>query len=166
MFHGDMAMTSSSPAIFTPPEAAEAEFIDTRFGRIQITREQAVVFPNGLLGMPDAVHFTLAAFPSPKMARFTLLQSLEDASLSFILLPLPLQNTIIAAEDLTQAAQDLEIPADQLATLLVVTVSRESGAAQLSVNARAPVFVHVGKRLAGQYVFPHNKYEIRHALSA
>ena len=168
MFHGEFAMTSSGPAVFNQPlpsEVADVEAIDTRFGRVEVAKAQSISFPTGLLGMPDRMQFALTNFPSPKMARFKLLQSLEDPSLSFITLPIDLQNIIIERADLEQAAGDLDIPVDSLACLLIVTVSREAGAAQLSVNARAPLFIHVGRKVAGQYVFSHSKYDIRHALT-
>ena len=165
MYHGELAMTSSGPAVYNPLMSDTAEALDTRFGRVQVTRTQSIVFPSGLLGMPDRNQFCLTDFPSPKMARFKLLQSLEDPALSFITLPLELQNPIIERADIEQAARDLDIPVEQLACLLIVTVSRETGAAQLFVNARAPLFVHAARRVAGQYVFPNSKYDIRHALT-
>ena len=161
-------MTSSGPAVFNqpmPPQIAEVEAIDTRFGRVEISKAQSILFPTGLLGLPDRMHFGLTNFPSPKMARFKLLQSLEDPALSFITLPIDLQNIIIDRADIEQATRDLEIPVENLACLLIVTVSRDTGVAQLSVNARAPLFIHAGRRVAGQYVFSHNKYDIRHPLT-
>jgi flagellar assembly factor FliW len=168
MFHGELAMTSSGPAVFNQPlpsQTVEVESVETRFGRVEISRAQAILFPTGLLGMPDHMHFALTSFPSPKMARFKLLQSLEDPSLSFITLPIELHNIILDRADIEQAAGDLEIPVDSLACLLIVTVSRDTGGAQLSVNARAPLFIHAARRVAGQYVFSHTKYDIRHPLA-
>lgn len=161
-------MTSGGSAVVNQAvleQAADAETIDTRFGRVKIAREKAVTFPTGLLGMPDRVQFCLTNFPSAKMDRFKLLQSLDDLALSFIALPMDIDNPIIERADMETAARDLDIPVDQLACMLIVTVNRESGAAQLSVNARAPLFVHVTKRVGGQYVFSNNKYDIRHALT-
>ena len=162
-------MTGSGPAVInqavlasSPPESEE---IESRFGRITINTSQQIHFPTGMLGMPDHTRFCLSRFPSEKMARFTLLQSLDDAALSFIVLPVDIANPIIDREDLVQAAQDLEMPLDDLAVLLVVTVHRESGVAKLTVNSRAPVLMHVTRRVAAQYVFPHTKYLIRQPLS-
>ena len=162
-------MTGSGPAVInqavlasTPPEGEE---IESRFGSVTINTDQQIHFPTGMLGMPDSTRFCLSRFPSEKMARFTLLQSLDDMALSFIILPIDLANPIIEREDLEQAARDLEMPIDDVAVLLVVTVHRESGAAKLTVNCRAPVLMHVSRRVAAQYVFPHTKYLIRQPLS-
>ncbi|MES2984043.1 MAG: flagellar assembly protein FliW [Pseudomonadota bacterium] len=162
-------MTGNSPAVIgqsilasTPPEKEE---IDSRFGRVTIYPRNPISFPTGMLGMPDKVHFCLTHLPSERMARFKLLQSLDDTSLSFLTLPVDISNPIIERADLEQAAHDLEMPLNDLAMLLVVTVHRESGVAKLSVNARAPVLMNITRRVAAQYVFPHSKYLIRQPLA-
>lgn len=169
MHHGVMAMTGTGPAMMNPAAMGampEPEMVDTRFGRVSISRNQPIVFPTGMLGLPDKMQFALTNFPSEKMGRFKLLQSLEDLSLSFITLPVDVNNPIVAREDLLAAAKDLDIPLDQLATLFIVSVHREpAGGVKLSVNARAPILVHTGRRLASQHVFSHAKYQIRQPLT-
>lgn len=173
MLQGELLMTGTGPAVIgqsmlTSAAALEQEqeqVLETRFGRIAIQPRQSIYFPTGLLGMPDRTSFCLTHFPSEKMARFKLLQSLDDAALSFITLPIDLENPIIEREDLAQAAGDLEMAIEHVALLLMVTVHRESGVAKLSTNARAPVLVDVSRRVAAQYVFPHAKYLIRQPLS-
>lgn len=169
MLRGEFQMTGSGPAVIgqtmLSSSPIQGEEIDTRFGRVTVQPEQAIFFANGLLGMPDRVHFCLTHFPSEKMARFKLLQSLDDVALSFITLPIDIDNPIIERADLEQAARDLEMMAQNVVVLLMVTVHRESGAAKLSTNARAPMLVDVSRRVAAQYVFPHTKYLIRQPLS-
>jgi flagellar assembly factor FliW len=167
--YGEMAMSGTGPATVnmgavaaTQPERVEVE---SRFGRITINPQQSILFPAGLLGMPNKLQFCLASFPSEKMQRFTIMQSAEDDKLSFITLPLDLINPLIEEADIRQAAKDLDLPLDDLLILLIVSVHRESGAAKLSVNARAPVFIRGSMKVAAQYVFPHTKYLIRQPLS-
>ena len=74
-------------------------------------------------------------------------------------------NPLVAREDIEQAAKDLDIPAAQLAVLLIVSVHRESGVVKLSVNARAPILLHAVRRLATQHVFASTKYQIRQPLT-
>ena len=52
-----------------------------------------------------------------------------------------------------------------VALLLVVTVHRQSNGVKLSVNARAPIFISTLRRVATQYVFHNNKYEIQHLVT-
>ncbi len=159
-------MTGSNPAVLNQPvPESESDVIDTRFGKVQLYRRQPIIFPNGLLGMPDKGQFCLSNFPSEKMNRFKLLQSLEDYNLSFITLPVDVSNSIIERADIEQAARDLDIETDQLISLLIVSVHREPSGTKLSVNARAPIFMHAAKRVATQFVFPHTKYDIRRIIT-
>lgn len=169
MMRGELAMSGTLPAavglgIAAEPPSGRIE-MESRFGRITINTDQAIHFPAGLLGMPNKLQFCLAPFPSAKMQRFTVMQSVDDEKLAFITLPLDLANPIIEEADIRQAARDLDLPLDDLLVLLIVSVHRESGVAKLSVNARAPVFVRGSMKLAAQYVFPHTKYLIRQPLS-
>lgn len=140
------------------------ETIASRFGDISVDMDKAVVFPRGLLGMPDKFQFVLSAFPNPKMQQFTLLQSLEDTALSFITLPLEMQNAIVAAEDIRAASSDLQIKEEDLAILLIVSVHRGMEQVKLSVNARAPLFIDAQRKTGVQYVFQKEKYNVQHML--
>ncbi len=160
-------MSGSGPAMINPgvmPERSDSEVIDTRFGKVTIFRNNPIVLPNGMLGQPDKNQFCLTHFPSDKMARFKLLQSLDDTSLSFITLPVEINNPIVDRADMEQAARDLSIPLNQLVALFVVSVHREAGAVKLSVNARAPIVLDSVRRVAVQHVFHNAKYQIRQPL--
>lgn len=160
-------MSGSGPAMINPgvvPERSDSEVIDTRFGKVTIYRSNPIVLPNGMLGQPDKNQFCLTHFPSEKMARFKLLQSLDDTALSFITLPVELNNPIVDRADMEQAARDLSIPLNQVAALFVVSVHREAGAVKLSVNARAPIMLDSVRRVAVQHVFHNAKYQIRQPL--
>lgn len=160
-------MTGSGPAVLSQPVAdrPETEVIETRFGKVTVYRKNPIIFPNGMLGMPDKMQFCMTNFPSPKLERFKLMQSLEDPALSFITLPVEAENSLVNRADVEQAAKDLEIPVAQLALLFIVSVHRDATGMKLSVNARAPVFLHTGKRVASQYVFANSRYEIRHMIT-
>lgn len=149
-----------------PNDVADTEVVNTRFGKVTVFRKNPVVFPNGLLGMPDKFEFCLTKFPSEKLARFKLLQSLDDLELSFITLPVEMDNAIIDKADIQAACKDLEIRQEDLSLLLIVTVHRTSSAVRLSVNARAPIFINTPRRIATQYVFHSNKYQIQHMITA
>jgi flagellar assembly factor FliW len=166
----ELRMTGSGTAMVPPKAIAEedkpeGEFIDTRFGRVKISRQNPIIFPNGMLGFPEKFEYCLTSFPSEKLAKFRLLQSLDDLSLSFIVLPMPLENTIIDKADMQVGCKDLEIPFEELTMLMVVTVHRQATGVQLSVNARAPIFISTTRRVASQYVFHNNKYNIQHMIS-
>ena len=147
-----------------PTDASALLVIKTRFGEITVDISKAVTFPRGLLGMPDKTRYALANFPGSKMAQFKLLQSLNDHNLSFITLPLDMENSIIAAQDLRTAASDLQIKEGGLATLLIVSVHRSPEQVKLSVNARAPIFIDAERRIGVQHVFQNDSYKVQHML--
>ncbi len=140
------------------------ETIASRFGEITVDTDKAIVFPRGLLGMPDKFRFVLTKFPSPKMQQFTLLQSLDDIALSFITLPLETRNAIIAEADLGAACRDLQIDPPNLALLLIVSVHRGLEQVKLSVNARAPLLIDADRKTGVQYVFQQDHYKVQHML--
>jgi len=140
------------------------ETIKTRFGDITVDTSKTIVFPQGLLGMPDRFQFVLTGFPNPKMQQFMLLQSLDDPSLSFITLPLDLQNAIIQADDLKTACREAQVDVSSVATLLIVSVHRNLSGVNLSVNARAPLLIDANQKMGVQYVFQQDHYKVQHML--
>ncbi len=140
--------------------------IESRFGKIAVRRENPVVFSKGLLGFPDRTQFCLLDFPVEKFAQFKLLQSLEEDELSFITLPLALDNPIIERADLVAGCAELGFAPEETAILLIVCVHRELKQVRLSANARAPLFIQAHKRRAEQYVLHNGKYLVRHMLTS
>ena len=166
LMHGEYRMTGTGPAVVGQALAAlELEEIETRFGRVAVNAREPIFFPSGMLGMPASHRYCLTHFPTEKMERFKLLQSLDDTTLSFITLPVDLNNPIIERADLELAARDMGFALEDVAVLLVVSVHREPMGVRISVNARAPVLMQVSRRTAAQYVFANTKYLIRQPLS-
>lgn len=147
------------------PAFPQVDKIESRFGTISVDVEKGILFPVGLLGMPDKHHFVLTDFPNPKLKQFKLLQSLDDPELSFITLPIDIDNGIVEVEDIENACRDMEIPAEDLAMVLIVSVHRGLNGVQLSVNARAPIFIDTERQAAAQYVFTSSKYQVQHFIT-
>ena len=96
------------------PQIEFPETIQSRFGEITIDISRSINFPRGLLGMPDKMNFVLTDFSSQKMEQFKLLQSLDELQLSFITLPIAIENPIIAMADIRGATSDLQIKDEEL----------------------------------------------------
>lgn len=160
-----MTGTAGAPPHMAVRDATAPEEVDTRFGRVTIYRTNPLVFPNGMLGIPDRFEYCLTTFPNEKLARFKLLQSLDATDLSFITLPIDIDNAIVDRADIEAACRDLALNMQQITLLLVVTVHRAGPQVRLSVNARAPIFVDTTRRIATQHVFHTNKYAIQHMIS-
>ena len=142
----------------------EPEMMDTRFGAVRVFRDNPIIFTRGLLGIPNSQNFCLTEFPAEQLHAFQLLQSLDDANLSFITMPLALENHFIEKADLLKAAEDAGVAEKDLAILLIVSVHRSPSAVQMSVNVRAPLLVNASQRQAVQYVFQHSRYKVQHLL--
>lgn len=148
-----------------PSAMAIVETINTRFGEIMVDPSRSLVFPRGLLGMPDKANYVVANFPNDKMHQFALLQSLDDHALTFITLPLAFDNAIIAATDLRTACRDMQIAEKNALVLLVVSVHRSLSGVKLSVNARAPLLIDSETKVGVQFVFQNDAYKVQHMLS-
>lgn len=159
-----MLPSSSSSTGSGMPPLATTQIIQSRFGEITVDAGKSLVFPGGLLGLPDKQHYVLAEFPSEKMKQFTLLQSLDEKALSFITLPLPADNAIIAAADIKAVCREFQIAEANLGLLLIVTVHRSPNEVKLSVNTRAPLFIDTARKLGTQHVMPNDQYSVQHML--
>ncbi len=157
--------TTMTEATAEQKKSQELEIIETRFGPVEISRSNPIVFERGLLGVPDSQNFVLVNFPSENLQQFKLLQSLDKDELSFITLPLDLDNSIIARADIEKACEDVNIPVDDVAILTIVSVHRSPDKVTLSINARAPLLINVRNRQALQYVFQHSRYQVQQMLN-
>ncbi len=170
-------MSQSSAAIAAPetavsPEPAPSDpgrgpiVLETRFGEMAVDPEATIRMPRGLLGFGGLREFALAALPDAKYAGLRVLQSIEDASLSFIVLPYEPALGAITPEDTAEAFQAHGIAEGDGAMLLIVSVRRAGDATNVSVNLRAPVVVDVKNRKAWQYVLSNPAYPVRQDFSA
>lgn len=141
---------------------AEAPPLLTRFGPLALAAERIILFPHGLLGFGGCHRYMLTGIPGA--TAFKLLQSIDDAELSFVVLPLDTNDGPIGRSDLAAASRALAIEDVALAVLAIVTL--RVGAAQLdcTVNLRAPLLVDTARRLGYQHVLPDDAYPLRHPL--
>lgn len=139
--------------------------IESRFGEIAVNVKNSIYFPQGLLGLPDNLHFCLTDIPNKNMNKFRLLQCLNDVSLSFVVLPIEIDNSLIDRKDIDECCELAKINIDDLLILLVVSVQRTPSDVKVTANIRAPIIVDTHDRAALQYVFPNNKYQISQRLN-
>jgi len=145
-------------------EEPQTLVIESRFGTLTINPNATLMFPQGLLGFADYRDFALAELPNGKQPQFKALQCLNDPSLAFLVAPLPSDSSAIDRIDVEEACRSLDIVAEEVAIVLIVTVRRDDEGAHASVNLRAPILIDTNHRVARQYVLPNSKYEIRHKL--
>lgn len=146
-----------------PTVEAKAYFyekIETKFGEIKINLNNKIFFSSGLIGLPMCKNFCLASNPISSFSRFNILQSLDNKSLSFLVLPLFLDNDIIEKIDLENSARNLGFALEDLAIILVASTKIIQGQKKITVNTRAPIFIDIVKKTAVQYVMQNTQYSI------
>jgi flagellar assembly factor FliW len=139
--------------------------INSRFGPVSIQLESAIYFPQGLVGMPNPTHFAITNIPKEGMGNFKLLQCVTDSTLSFVVLPLKLDNPFIEKADIINAAKLLDIAEERLLTMLIVSVQKTPEKSRVTANLRAPIMIDISDKAGIQYVYSNSKYEICKVLS-
>lgn len=151
----------------SPPPAAlpAGDFtVATRFGPITGHWDDAFEMPQGPLGFAKHRRFGLLQIPNPKLGQFRLMQSLEDADLSFIVMPCSTEDGPILPDDLGEACRAAGMPTDELTLLVIVTVRSLRDAVELTGNLRAPVLLDQRRHVARQVVLANAAYAIRQPL--
>ena len=146
-------------------QEAETIKIASRFGEIFVRADKAVHFPHGIPGVPGFTNFCITDLPNIKNPQFKLLQCLDDHSLSFIIIPSSYDNQLLEISDMDDACAVLGVNKSNLLLLFIVTVHETLEGRKISINAKAPVFVDVANKVAVQYVFQNNNYQIQHFIS-
>jgi flagellar assembly factor FliW len=142
-----------------------ASFDSTSFGRLAYKPDSIVEFPNGLPGFEERRQFLVVTFPHTEPLVF--LQSLEDAGLCFVTLPvlsIDRQYHLEMNEDDLKsvglaARRQPRIGAD-VACLAVLTLQRSGTTA----NLLAPVVINIRNLKAVQAIAQGCGYSHQHVL--
>ncbi len=141
---------------------------DSDMGEALVPRSfpaEQITFEKGLIGFSDYRDYGLMELPDERLSQFHLLQSIDDPDLSFLLLPLAMEDGPIAAEDLDKALENLGIAKEDAVVLAIVTVRKTNDQFSATANIRAPVVIDLKTRQGVQYVFANTNYAIRHPVS-
>lgn len=148
-------------------EAAQPDtiMVESRYGMLTFTADQAVMMERTILGFPHLTEFGIARLPSESGASLVLLQSLEDANIAFPCVALDVTNPMIDQTDIETTCTQFGIKVEDCAVLCILTIRKgDDGHNQLTLNLRAPVFVDTARRLAWQHVLHNPRYPIRHTM--
>ena len=160
--------TDQNFAGITMPKAEEVSnnviTLKTRFGVMEIDRDKTIKMPKGMVGFSEYKEFGLTMSPIPVLEGFMLLQSVDEADLTFILKPYDLSSGAISDENLATAIQQLSILPEHVGVMLVTTLRRRADKIAKTVNMRAPLFIDTEKKQAWQYIFNTEEYNVRHPI--
>ncbi len=133
----------------------------TRFGSIEISKEDILTFSEGLLGFNDLERFVLLDDPNDEI--FAWLQSCDEPSIAFPVLEPELFEDNFSLKLTRSDLQILQAQEEkQLRSFCIITIPEDP--ARMTANLKAPVVVNIDKRIARQCVLQDNKLEIREPI--
>ncbi|HSR67145.1 MAG TPA: flagellar assembly protein FliW [Acidobacteriota bacterium] len=126
-----------------------------RFGPVSFKEEDIVEFPDGMPGFAKLRRFLL--IESPDFQPFSFLQSVEEPSISFPLLPPQAVDSDYHFElpKKDRRSLDLERP-EEAAVFCIVTIDEDPSKA--TVNLFAPVVLNLPTRKAAQVILFNSSY--------
>ena len=132
------------------------------FGPISYEPEEMIHILNGLIGFETYTEYLPISFHKDSDSMISL-QSLDDESLSFILLNpfgiFPDYNPMLSESDLKELGADSE----EDISYYVISVIRDTPA-ESTVNLKAPLAVNALNRQAKQVILEQPEYTFRHTL--
>lgn len=135
----------------------------SRFGSVELTDEDLIEFPEGLLGFGALRKFVLLDDPNDDI--FAWLQSCEEPGIAFPVLEPELFATTYNVH-LTK--HDLEaihfVTGEGMRTFSIITIPHDP--TQMTANLKAPIVINVNKRVARQCVLQDNQLAIREPIFA
>lgn len=137
-----------------------AEIDSKAFGRIRIEERQQIEFPRGLYGFEEMRSFALLDSGHPP---FYWLQSLEDASVAFILVNPYLVEPEYILDIAPLEIEEIGKPApEDLLVFAIVTVPQDGTA--IRCNLQGPIIINRRDQLGRQSISLDPRWEIRHLL--
>ena len=133
----------------------------TRFGELEVSDEQILDFPQGLLGFPEEKRFALMEYKPD--SPFYFLQSLADPDLTFLMInPFAFFNDYEFDMDDALMAE-IGVTADNPPTVFNIATVKDT-IANMTVNLAGPVLVNMRDRKAAQWVIEKTQFPTRYPL--
>lgn len=133
----------------------------TRFGELDVTEEQILDFPQGMLGFPDEKKFALMEYKPD--SPFYFLQSLADPDLTFLMVnPFAFFNDYEFAMDDALVAE-IGLTEENPPLVFNIATVRDK-MENMTVNLAGPVLVNARDRKAVQLVIEKTKFPTRYPL--
>ena len=134
----------------------------TRFGDIDVTDEDIVQFPEGLIGFPNSrAYVLLSAKPD---SPFRWLQSLDEPALAFLCTD-PAHYVNDYAPTLSERhARDLGMDQETARMLLCTAAIPKGRPEDMTLNLAGPIVINAEVRRGRQIVLEDGAYTIRHRV--
>lgn len=133
----------------------------TRFGQIEITAEDLIEFPEGVLGFANLRKFVLLDTANEDV--FAWLQSCERPEIAF---PVLEPEIFTSNYKFTLTKSDMEAlrvkSLEKIKVFCIVTIPEDP--VQMTANLKAPILINVPERIARQCVLQDNNLAIREPI--
>jgi len=132
---------------------------NTRFGDLDVSEEQIITFPKGMIGFEGVERYVLVN-PTGKISW---LQAVDEASLAFPLVQAPLVYPGYSLYVENELLEPLgEVDEAMMGIYLVLVVPSDPRNA--TVNLKAPVVISLKSRRGMQLLIDRPEYSVRHRI--
>lgn len=133
----------------------------TRFGSVEMTSDDVIFFPEGLLGFNELRRFVLLDDPTDEI--FAWLQSCEEPGVAFPLLEPELFSAQYVVHLTKYDLEALKLSSSEgTRCFAIITIPQDP--TQMTANLKAPLVINVKERLARQCVLQENSLNIREPI--
>ena len=135
----------------------------SRFGTIDITEDEVIYVPLGLIGFPNQKRYILREHK--KGSPFIWFQSVDEGDLAFVLMDPLLCKTDYEFQINSEDRKILEFSdsCDGLQTLVIVNII-PGDPIEVTANLLGPLVVNTKKKVAKQVVLHQSPYSTRHPI--
>ncbi len=138
------------------------ELDTTRFGKISCPAQDALCFPDGLVGFAEAVHFVLV--PHKEGSPFVWLQSLEVGDLAFLVVDPAVYVPDYSPEMPDKVALALEIVEETPQIVYTIVTIPRGKPQDMTLNLAGPLLINVATRKGMQIVLDTDAYPLKHRV--
>ena len=133
----------------------------SRFGEIEVKKDDVIELPSGLIGFPELKEFVL--LDHDKDSPFKWLQSLDDGTIAFVLINPLLFKSDYEVEVTEAEVSDLTLENEEDAVISVI-VTMPTNPQQMTANLKAPLIFNLKNRRGKQIILTTNTYTPRHNI--
>lgn len=137
--------------------------LETRqFGPIEITEEDIIRFPKGILGFEDLERYVIIDHADSQPFRW--LQCVDAPDLAFVVVnPLVFYPRYRVEVHSKEVADIGVVDPHDVEILVVVTIPRQIE--QMTVNLQGPILINASNRTAKQLVLTNSDYTVQHSVT-
>ena len=133
------------------------------FGEVTIDDDKIIDFPNGIVGFPDLVQFTLIHDEEKGKDSIHWLQSIQEPAFA-----MPVIDPLLVCPDYNPEVEDEllknigELQPEE--TLILVTVTVPKDLTKMSVNLRGPIVINAAEKQAPQVIVDGDEYPVKYPI--